>query len=200
MQELLARLERIMAEMASLNKRVARLERREGSGPRLISRTVLTAAAATIDIQDIPQVYRHLELRLYARGDTAATNTAVNLTFNGDTGNNYDRQYLEASAAVVAAGEAFGGAAIGIGVMPAASAGANLFGQNIVDILNYANSTNNKTVTGQRGMKVGTASGNMYIFSFSGFWRSNAAITRATLTPGAGNFGAGTVCEVMGIP
>lgn len=170
------------------------------AGGHCIAETVVTVAAATIDFTSIPATYRHLQLALYARGDTAATTATVGVTFNNDSAANYDLQTVTGTASTAAAAESFDQSNINLGSMAAASASANLFTPYEVIIPHYANSANNKTLISRMARKIGTATGNLTTIHLGGFWRSNAAINRITLTPGAGNFDVGTVATLYGLP
>lgn len=168
--------------------------------PVRISETVVTGSvAANIDLTSIPGTYRHLLLLLYARGDTAATTTTVLLRLNNDSGANYDLQTLSGNAAAAAASESFAATSVNMGGMPAASAGSNLFNQYAITVLSYADATSEKLLRSNMARKIGTASGNLLIDDRLGAWRSTAAITRITLTPGAGNFAIGTVATLYGV-
>lgn len=154
--------------------------------------TTLGGSAASIDVTSISGTYAHLLMTIYARGDTAATLTQMLIRFNGDSGANYDYQALEGSAATASAGEAFGQAQIAVGVIPANTAAANLFGGIQVFVPHYAGSTNNKSAVAIITNKIGVATTNIRTTAVGGFWRSNAAINRVTFLPAAGNLVAGT--------
>jgi hypothetical protein len=164
-----------------------------------ISDTTLVGSAANVDITSISATYAHLLVVVYARGDTAALLANLNLRFNGDATANYDFQYLQGSAAAVAAVEQFAPTSMATGLIPAASAGANLFSSHIVFIPNYAGSTNNKLALSIASNKTGTTTGSMANYLTGGFWRSAAAINRITLLPAAGNFVAGTRVTLYGM-
>jgi hypothetical protein len=164
-----------------------------------ISDTTLGGSAANVDITSISATYAHLLIVTYARGDAAAAGTNLNLRFNGDAAANYDWQTLSASAAVINAAEAFAQAQITLGLMPAISAGANLFNAQCFFIPHYAGSANNKLALAITSYKSGTTTGLMANTLAGGFWRSAAAINRITLLPAAGNFVAGTRVSLYGM-
>lgn len=180
--------------------RLERLETLDQPGAALLYQTELTVAAASIDIQNIAQNYKHLELRIYARGDTAATNTPILLRFNNDSGGNYDRQSLAGVAASASASEVFAQTSINLGSMPAASAAANLFGQIDVSINNYSGTTGNKALRANLARQDGYSAGLLVSQQVMGGWRSNAPITRITVLPSAGNFDVGSYFGLYGSP
>lgn len=157
-----------------------------------ISDTTLGSANANVDITGIPSTYAHLMLCVYARGDTAATFTNLNLRFNGDTAANYDSQVERGSAATVAVSESFAQTSGQTAFIAAGSATTNLFSAAQIVIPHYAGTTSNKTFRSTFALKFGTASTNMNVGIFTGFWRSNAAINEITVLPTAGNLAAGT--------
>jgi hypothetical protein len=164
-----------------------------------ISDTTLGGSAANVDITSIVATYAHLLIVSYARGDTAAANTALNVRFNNDTAANYDFQRLTGGAATVSAFEAFAQTSIISCFIPANTAGANLFNASLVFIPHYAGSANNKVALSLASVKLGTTTGSLATYLHGGFWRSSAAINRITLLPAAGNFVAGTRVSLYGM-
>jgi hypothetical protein len=155
---------------------------------------VLGGAAATIDFSGIAAVGNHLLLLLYIRGDTAATQTTLFVTFNGDSGANYHGQSLRATGATVTGSD--DGAAAATRLSPflfsAGTAPANAFGTFELRVLRFAGAANQKTLIGygyDREAVPGAGAGR--IQTAGGQWLSNAAVNRITLTPAAGNFVAG---------
>lgn len=164
-----------------------------------ISDTTLGGSAANVDVSSIVSTYAHLLVVVYARGDTAATSTPVNLRFNGDAGANYDSQELQASGASVSPAEAFAQTVMLAGHAPANTAPANLFCAMVAFIPHYAGSANNKLALAISSIRVGTTTGLMANTLNGAFWRSTAAINRVTIQPGAGNFVAGTRVTIYGM-
>jgi hypothetical protein len=165
---------------------------------RPIAEATLTGTAASIDITSIAASWSHLFVVLFARSDTAAGNSAPTLRFNGDAGANYDHQSVRGNANAASAAETFAATSARLGTIPANTAGANLFGGIGILIPHYAGA-NNKTFWSVCAHKQGTATGNLIMDVYSGFWRSNAAITQVTLFPGAGNFATGTRATLYGM-
>jgi hypothetical protein len=159
----------------------------------------LGGSAANVDITSISATYAHLMVVVYARGDTAATNTALGVRFNGDTAANYDYQTLSGQGAAVFAGEQFAQTSAIAGFMTANTAGANLFSAHCIFIPHYAGSTNNKLALAVSSTKTGTTAATMFVYLTGGFWRSAAAVNRITLLPAAGNFVAGTRVTIYGM-
>lgn len=144
--------------------------------------------------------YRHLKIIGNVRGDTAATAIAINLSFNGDTGTNYDRQIVQGVGATASATENLGiNPNQGIMVVPAASATAGLSGYGEITIPDYRGTTFQKCAFSTTFNKTGTSTGLMTARVVAYAWRSTAAITSITLTCSAGNFAAGTKFTLYGM-
>jgi hypothetical protein len=165
-------------------------EMRKGVGA--IFDSTLGAAAASFDVSLIAQSYAHLFLVLYARGDTALGLTSVAIRYNGDSTASYDSQYVLGQAATPLAGEGFAETNNWLGNMPAATAGANLFGSIDAFLPNYANSTGHKALLSSWAHKQGTSTTNLRVGEWAGFWRSTQPINRFSIFPNAGNFAAGS--------
>lgn len=140
--------------------------------------------------------YRHLKIIGNARGDGAST--AIILTFNGDTGNNYDRQIMSAAAATVTAAENLGINNQGVMVVPgsAAAAGLSVYGEILIP--DYRGTAFHKMAMSVTALKTSTASGGLQTRQIAWSWRNAAAITSMTFTLGAGNFVTGSKFTLYG--
>ena len=87
--------EDMIRQVAQLERRLDALVKPEvalASGWELISETELGASAASVTFSSIPGTYRSLFIVAQARTDRAASDAdTLNVRFNSDTGNNYDR-------------------------------------------------------------------------------------------------------------
>lgn len=162
--------------------------------------TVLVGTSAAITFASIPQAFSHLRIVGYARTDGAVTVQDMLMRFNGDSGANYDRQYLSGAVSTAAAGESFGTTGLGVSSVPGASAAANLFAPFDIVTPYYSQGSNHKASVSCWAYKYGTASGNLGVGMMSHFWRSAAAITQVSLHPTSGNFVAGTRVTLYGMP
>jgi len=160
--------------------------------------TTLTAAAASINTGTLSQAYRDLRVEIFARGDTAATSTAVTMRINGDSGANYNFEQIRANGAAAggtsSTGQNSGNVLLN---MPANTGTANVFANTSLRIDNY---------TAIVGFKTWVATGfdlisNLPQFDgYAGWWASQVAVTSLSFTPAAGNFAAGTTVRVYGEP
>ena len=164
--------------------------------------STLGVATASFDVSSISGAYNHLRLHLLIRGDTAAANTRFQMRFNNDTAGNYDWQRMFLAAAGPPGGqESFAATSLEVGDIPAATSTASLFGQGVIDIAAYAQTTAHKLeqFSGTSIEGPGTGTGNMVLWSSGGRWRSTAAINRITIFPAAGNFIAGSRLTIYGL-
>jgi hypothetical protein len=143
--------------------------------------------------------YTHLEIRYSARGDQVSLSTNVNLTFNGDTGSNYDRQVMNAAATTVVGGEAIGGTSGAIATVAAASAASGNVGAGRILIPDYRGTAFNKMALNESGRVSANSSGGVNVTNFVVQWRSTAAITSMALTLASGNFVTGSKFTLYGL-
>lgn len=143
--------------------------------------------------------YTHLEIRYSARGDQASVSTNVNLTFNGDTGSNYDRQVMNAAATTVSGSEAIGGTSAAIATVAAANAASGNVGAGRILIPDYRGTAFNKMALNESGRVSANSTGGVNVTNFAVQWRSTAAITSLTLTLASGNFVSGSKFTLYGM-
>ena len=159
-----------------------------GSYDALATYTVPSGGVSSITFAGLPTggQYTHLQLRTLARTDANNTESYLQLQFNGDTGSNYYGQHwLAGSGSSATAGADGTASVIYVERMTAANTGASIFGAAVIDVLDYANISKNKT-TRHLGAFDGNGTG---VLKFaSGLWLSTSAINSIKITPPAGNF------------
>lgn len=167
-----------------------------------LGESVLTASAASIDFNNIPQTYKHLRLILSLRSDVAATFDTQVIAINGDTTDaNYRKQVMSAAAATVTAAESTGAAQTrSLMGIPGGTATAGRFGDLECTIINYTK-TDRPPVLQAIGAVFYTHGAGFYSISQIALTRITAgAVTRLTLTTGnAANFVAGSVASLYGV-
>lgn len=163
----------------------------------LLETQVLTSSASSVSFSSISQNYKHLQLRVSARSDRAATSTAIQHTFNNDTSNNYKIHGLDGNGSSVSSFERslrgyFEGLVYGT------TAESDNFVPEIYDILDYTNTSKNTTVRGLLGGASSSAFNAIRLMS--GLWLDTSAVTTLTLTCGSlANFIAGSRFSLYGI-
>lgn len=168
------------------------------SNMALIQRQVLGAPAASVTFSAIPATYEDLILEIVARGTAAAVAASMFLQFNGDTGANYDFQYLLGINSVAQAAAAVAQNFIFTGFITAASATlANNFSNCQITIPAYLRAIQKGTNAQNSHIPTGSAADNR-VLSFAGNWRNTAAIASLALTLSSGNYDTGSVFSLYG--
>jgi hypothetical protein len=143
-----------------------------------IATTTLGSTQSEVIFSSIPQDYTHLQIRTSARVNSGDSLQLL-AQFNGDTATNYSYHYLYANESAAFSGNALTQSQMSVGSQPGSSSGANIFGANVCDILDYTNTNKFKTSRAISGAeRQATPS---YAFMPSGHWRSTAAITSIRL-------------------
>jgi hypothetical protein len=164
-----------------------------------IFNSLLVGSAASFDVTGISQLFNHLMIVAYLRGDLAAATDAAILRLNNDSGASYDSERLQGSVTTASAVEALGGTSMTIGVIPAASATAGYFGAVFAIVPAYTNATGNKPTVAPFWAGVANTTSNQFVGVGGGKWRTTATpVTRLTVLS-SGNFVAGSMLSVYGL-
>jgi hypothetical protein len=139
--------------------------------------TVGSGGQSSISFTSIPSTYQHLQIRGIMRSATASTDDDPLFRFNSDTGANYVRHQIFGSGSTAGASAATGQTSVQ-GQGAGDTAPANVFGANVVDILDYANTNKYKTVRTLAGTD---QNGYGFIVLRSGLWLNTAAINSITI-------------------
>ena len=146
-----------------------------GAYDALASITVPSGGASSINFAGIPSNYKHLQIRHISRS-TASTGR-MRLQMNGDTGSNYSTHLLNGDGAAAAAFSGVSQVQISAGSITLGD--ANFYSAGIIDVLDYANTSKNKTVRVLAGIEYNNTSGE--ITFTSGSLLSTSAITSIKL-------------------
>lgn len=140
--------------------------------------------------------YKHLQIRAVPRSDSSGVEYGQgSLTINGDSGANYAVHFLIGTGSSVSTYSA-ANATGGVGFVHAGNtAGASMFGANVMDILDFSSSTKFKTVRTMSGGVFGSTKQNRF---HSSLWRSTTAITSIAFTPESGNWVSGSRFSLYG--
>jgi hypothetical protein len=169
----------------------------------IATQTVGSGGAASVEFTNIPNVYKHLQIRCLSR--MTSTSIRVNMQVGNttiDTGSNYNWHSLGGDGV-----SAFGYTPgpnlnyIQANSSVQSSEIANAFGVGIIDILDYASTNKNKTFRMLTGTDLNSyAGGNYFVGLNSGAWFSTSAIDRIKLYPnGAGNIAQYSQFALYGI-
>lgn len=167
-----------------------------GGAMELISTQILGSNTTTVTFSSIPQGYKHLQLRLVTRGSQATTTEIPSFWFNNVTTATYSVHYLYGGGASVASTGAANQNWLLAGYSEGASSTASSYGVSIIDILDYTNTSRNKTARSLSGVK-GSAT---YSGLWSGTWYNTAAITRIDISTNSGiGIAAGSRLSLYGV-
>jgi hypothetical protein len=161
----------------------------------LLETEILTGTQASVTFSSLGSysTYQHLQIRVVARSNRAATTDSIDLKLNGAT-TNYRYHALRGSGSSVAS---FSGtpAYIDTSFIPAASDTANSFGPKVIDILDPFETTKTTTTRTLWGM----SSNETWIGLFSGGWFDTSAITSIALECNTGSFITGSRFSLYGL-
>ena len=106
---------------------------------------------STITFSSIPSTYKHLQIRWLARDNFASQGSDANMRFNSDSGSNYSWHQLTGDGSTAQAYASTSQTAMRAGRVTGTTAGTNVFGVTVLDILDYASTSKNKTVRNLAG-------------------------------------------------
>jgi hypothetical protein len=148
-----------------------------------------TGSSATITFSSIPGTYKHLQIRTLAI--SAASDASVTMTCNGVTSASYAQHQLFGNGSSVFVG----GSASQTGIAQLIRSTATYPSVGIIDIIDYASTTKNKTIRSFMGED---ANGSGRTGVFSGLFIDTTAITSLTFVASQ-NFATSTVFALYGI-
>lgn len=155
-----------------------------------IATTLLTGVQATVTFNNIPQNYKHLQLRTFVQQNSGGG--YVEMILGGNTFNY--RHYITGNGASASAGADTTNAP---GVFSSAfSSGSSVFAASVLDILDYT-STNKNKVTRSLGGVDNNGSGAIYFMS--GLYTPLSPITSITLNAISQNFTTNSRFSLYGI-
>jgi hypothetical protein len=137
----------------------------------------------SIIFNDIPQTYKHLQVRLIVRTNRASAGDFVRLNLNSDTSSSYSFHGLSGDGSSPSAYSGANATFLDVERVAGNSATASVFGAAVVDILDYQNINKNKTIRSLGGID-NNGSGELHFNS--GCWRSTDAVNSITISQGLG--------------
>lgn len=140
--------------------------------------------------------YKHLQVRMAARGTRNDTNTLIQVIMNGiETNGNYAFHFLQGTGSAVTSNASANINSIDLYGIPSATATANNFGAVVLDILDAFSTNKNKTVRALSGF-TGTSE---TINLTSGVFLSTSAITSLTFEDRFAQVATGTRISIYGL-
>lgn len=148
-----------------------------GGATWLIERiNVGSAGAANVTFSNIPQTFKHLQLRFFTRNSGAETLGQSYTTFNG-SGTGYTNHYMYGDGFSVSTGGLSYTTVMWSTVNAGNSLASNVFGAGIIDILDYTNTNKYKSIRALSGVD---GNGTGQVWFGSGMWQNTSAITSVT--------------------
>ena len=149
----------------------------------IASTLVGSGGVNNITFNDIPQTYKHLQIRGIVRCSVASDNILIR--FNKDGATNYSWHVLRGDGANATATWVGPTSAGELGWTTYSGLTSNAFGAMIIDILDYGNSLKTKTVRTYGG---GDTNGGGLMTLNGALWKSLDPINSITINMGSGNF------------
>jgi hypothetical protein len=151
-----------------------------------IATTTLGSASATITFSSISGSYTDLVLIATVKLTSSDTDRLI-LQFNGDTGSNYSITYMTGDGTSASSGRSSNASEMNF-----YNQSTSNFCANIINIMNYSNSTTRKTVMGR------TSNAAYSTFYTIGLWRNTASITQVDVKS-PNSFTSGSTFTLYGI-
>lgn len=153
-----------------------------------IATTTLGSAASSVTFSSISGTYT--DLILVFSGQFSAAGKQIALQFNSDTGTNYSATNLGGTGSAAESTRDSNKGYMPLGYMPTANAQLT----SVLQIMNYSNTTTNKTALARSNDAGG------YVSAVVGLWRSTSAITSVTALAYTGaNFNSGSTFTLYGV-
>lgn len=161
-----------------------------------IATTNGTGSSSTITFSSIPSTYTHLEIRYIARTTGAYVYEDSKWRFNSQT-SGYAFHVLSGDGATASASASTSTAYIGVGLTTGSTGTASAYSAGVVSILDYANTSKNKTyriLTGEDRNGAG------HVQLGSGLYSANTnAISSITIDTISGNWTTDSQFALYGI-
>jgi hypothetical protein len=163
-----------------------------------LATVTLSSATSTITFAGIPSGYKHLQIRISAQTNRSSGLSDCQIQLNGDTGSNYSWHSLVGSGSAASSGTGTSTTfmVLGSNSIPSSGAQTNIYNGLVIDVLDYANTNNYKTL---RGLGGEDANGSGYVSLNSGSWRSTSAITSIVITPDTGSMNTYSSFALYGV-
>jgi hypothetical protein len=166
---------------------------------QLISTQLILTNTTQVDFTSIPSTFRHLQVRMTARSSGTGTDV-LDIRFNGITTAAYNYHNLYGDGSTVSSnGNSTAQTSMEIfpAAMPAVGAAAGMFGAAVIDVLDYGQTTKNKTIRALSGHEA--AGQGKKVSLNSGFWNNTAAVNQVSfLLIGGRSFVAGSRFSLYG--
>lgn len=154
--------------------------------------TVGSGGQSTISFSSIPSTYQHLQLRFSSSANTVS---GLRIRFNSDTGNNYAWHQLYGTGSSLVASATASTSSMVLSYDNKANISFPTPG--VTDIIDYCNTSKNKTIRTLTGTEQNTNDG--LVIYRSGLWMNTAAVTSISIFLDSGSFNQYSSFALYGI-
>lgn len=161
------------------------------------TQTVGAGGSTSITFSSIAGTYKHLQIRAVTRGTAAVTDQTNWLRPNNSTStSDYAWHQLAGDGANASSYGVSGTNYLAVGQNPGSSQTANIFGAMVIDILDYASTSKNKTI---RSLMGADYNGSGQVMLRSGLYIQTTAITSLVLLTATGNWAQYSSFSLYGV-
>lgn len=165
-----------------------------------IGTQVLGSPAASVTFSSIPTSFRHLRLTWSARSDTAGSSViSVDLRINGDTGANYDGNFMQVVGSTVGTGiDSVGRTSCFVGKASSAGWASGSWGIGVIDLFdwNHPAAASKIQVLSRYTLWIDTTNTSTGLTGY--IYIGSAPYTSLTMLMDSGNFVAGSSFTLWG--
>lgn len=169
----------------------------DGDYESIATVSVGSGGATEMVFSSIPATYQHLQIRMIVRNNdgNVSTDDPVHLRFNGDTGSNYTRHFLNGNGSSAGAGASTSQTSSEAhGLAP--KYGTQIYCGAVIDVLDYASTSKYKTIRTFLGYD---ANGAGTVALVSGLWMSTSAVDAIRLYTPSLTYKQHTTAALYGI-
>lgn len=159
-----------------------------------IQAITLTSNTTSIQFTGIPQTYTDLVIVCSVRDTASGTQTYPWIRFNGDSATNYSFTRMHGNGSSAVSGRASNQDKLEFCEAPGAGSTANYFAPLIVQVMNYANTTTNKTTL----VRTNNVGGAVQAGALACLYRSTSAVT-SILINGQTALASGSTFTLYGV-
>jgi hypothetical protein len=155
----------------------------------IASQSVGAGGASSVTFSSIPSTFTHLQIRVSARTGAGYESDGCNIRFNNDSTNSYVVHFLQGDSVNASSSNATAQQSLYIaGRLPGSTVTASVFGSVVADILDYTNTSKNKTVRSISGFDTNNTSAVVRVAMMSGLWVNTSAISQIEILANNGGF------------
>lgn len=143
--------------------------------------STVNGGGSSVSFTSIPSTYSHLQLRVLTTSTRASNEQDYyRVRFNSDTGTNYAAHVLEGYGTGAGSFATTTTASPYTFIAGGGTAGTNVFGAAVIDILDYANTNKYKTTRAISGIDTNTNASRVWLSS--SVWLNSSAISSLTIS------------------